>query len=110
MAYDVRERLCDQDNYFGAHLDVLEGHLEGEGLVVVGVERALLDGRLLLAQALAVLHQRYLHVGVYKGLKRIEYKAAKLVLCSVPDKPPTSIFLRFLASSTTIVNFPEFGT
>ena len=30
--------------------------------------------------------------------------------CFSPESPPTSIFLRFFASRTTTVNFPEFGT
>ncbi len=48
----------------GWYLYVLEGKLEGKGLIVVGVEGALLDGGLLLPDPLAVLHQRHLHVGV----------------------------------------------
>ena len=48
-----RTRLCE-----------LEWHFEGERLVVVGVEGALLYGRLLLPQPLPVLHQRYLHVRI----------------------------------------------
>ncbi len=47
-----------------ADLYVLEGDLEGERLVVVRVEGAFLYGRLLLAEALPVLHQRDLHVRI----------------------------------------------
>lgn len=43
---------------------MLEGDLEAEGLVIVGVERVLLDGGLLLLQSLAVLHQVDLHVRI----------------------------------------------
>lgn len=32
------------------------------------------------------------------------------VMVSLPDKPPTSIFFRFLASKTTTVSFPAVGT
>ena len=46
------------------HLDLLEGHLEAEGLVVVRVQGVLLDRGLLLLQPLAVLHQVDLHVRV----------------------------------------------
>ena len=35
---------------------------------------------------------------------------SKHIILTIPESPPTSIFLRFFASRTTIVNFPEFGT
>ncbi len=46
------------------HLNVLEGKLEGEGLVIVGIEGALLDRGLLLTDPFSILHQRHLHVGI----------------------------------------------
>ena len=46
------------------YLDLFEGHLEGEGLIVVRVQGALLDAGLLLFQPLAVLHDGNLHVGI----------------------------------------------
>lgn len=49
------------------HLNLLEGDLEAEGLVEVGVQRLLFHGRLFLLEPLAVLHQVDLHVGVCAG-------------------------------------------
>ena len=45
-------------------LDVLKRDIEGERLVVVGVEGALLDGRLLLPYPATALHQRDLDVRI----------------------------------------------
>ena len=47
-----------------AHLNLLEGHLEHEALVVVRVQGAHLNRRLLLLNALPIKHQRELHVRV----------------------------------------------
>ena len=46
------------------NLDMFEGHVEGEGLVVVGVEGALLDRRLLLTNPATVLHQGNFNVRI----------------------------------------------
>lgn len=46
------------------HLDLLEGDLEAEGLIEIGVQGLLLHRGLLLLEPLAVLHQVDLHVGV----------------------------------------------
>ena len=48
-----------------SYLDLFERHLEWERLVVVRVQRALLDGRLLLFDSLSVHQQRQLHVRIY---------------------------------------------
>lgn len=56
--------VVDDGHEEGNGLHVLEGHVEGERLVVVRVQRALLDRRLLLTDALPILHQRYLHIWV----------------------------------------------
>ena len=46
------------------YLDLLQGHLEAEGLVVVGVQSVLLHRRLLLLQPLPIQQQVNLHIGV----------------------------------------------
>ena len=99
------------------HLDLFEGHLEGEGLIVVRVQGALLDAGLLLFQPLAVLHDGNLHVGICKRTERdrLDYLSSlgvRLIksLGYSPDNPPTSIFLRFLASRMTTVSLPAVGT
>lgn len=48
------------------YLDLLERNFKAEGLVVVGVQRILLNGCLLLLQPLAVLHQMNLDIRVWK--------------------------------------------
>lgn len=49
------------------HLDLLEGDLEAEGLVEVGVQSLLLHRCLLLLEPLAALQQVDLHIGVCTG-------------------------------------------
>lgn len=56
------------ENNLNSNLDLLEGDLEGEGLIVVRVQCALLDAGLLLFQSLAVLHNSDLHVGICRGI------------------------------------------
>ena len=58
--------MAVRDKHGKSYLCEFEWHLEGEGFVVVGVQGAFLDGRLLLAQALPVLHERDLYVGICK--------------------------------------------
>ena len=48
----------------GMYLNILKGDVEGERLVVVGVECALFDGGLFLADPLSVLHQDHFHVRI----------------------------------------------
>ena len=48
------------------YLHLFQRDLKAEGLVVVGVQRVLLHGRLLLLQTLAVLQQVDLHVRIWK--------------------------------------------
>ena len=46
------------------------GDVEDDGLVVGGVQSVLLDGRLLLLQALAVADQRHLDVRIWGGREK----------------------------------------
>ena len=48
-----------------SYLYLFERNFERERLVVVRIQRALLDGRLLLLDSLAVHQQRQLHVRIY---------------------------------------------
>ena len=50
------------------------GDVEDDGLVVGGVQSVLLDGRLLLLQALAVADQRHLDVRVWSGGEKRELR------------------------------------
>lgn len=49
------------------HLDLTEGHQEGEGLVEVGGSRALSGGCLSLLPLPLVQHELDLHVGLWEG-------------------------------------------
>ena len=63
-----------------AHLDLLEGDLEAEALVEVGVQRVLLHRGFLLLDPFSVLLQDDLHVGILHK-QRAGY--ASLAFCSV---------------------------
>lgn len=91
------------------YLDLLERNFKGERLVVVRVQRALLDAGLLLLQPLSVLHQGYLHVGICERFPLRISDGSELGVYS-PESPPTSIFFRFFASRMTTVSLPAVGT
>ena len=46
------------------YLDLFERNLKGKRFIIVGVERALLDRRLLLFYSLPIEHQGYFNIGV----------------------------------------------
>ena len=47
------------------YLNIFKWNFEHKGLIVVWIEGALFDTRLLLLQSLSVLHQGDLHVRIY---------------------------------------------
>lgn len=51
----------------GNYLDLFKWDFEAKGLIVVRVERVLLDCRLLLLQPLAILHQVDLHIWICRA-------------------------------------------
>ena len=53
----------------GAYLYLLKGDLKRKRFIVVGIQRALFDGRFLLLQSLGSLVESYFHIGICFGHK-----------------------------------------